>query len=337
MDIIIDTNILRQDHLLRSSKFQVILDYLEKTNSHLIIPTVVKDEMIAIFRRHLTELFNQAKNMAAKMDRWCYDDTPRTDIYLDVEKEVSTYKSFLDNLMHGGGALELPHRDEFLGEVIRRLVNRVKPASEKGEEFRDIVIWLSMKQFLRESKREVAFISQDTNHFAAKDSKELHPDLTTELSAEDLHLKYFCSLDDFIQQNSRKVEFITKEWIENNISRADIERVSSRVIESSERSWQRYTERKGLDWTGYIGFVGFTFVELNDFYVYELSEDNFYLHASYYGEVEVELELELEESYTELDSRIKCKFFTVEIYLEIDCKIKDGKLYELNLESWDFA
>jgi len=334
MDIIIDTNILRQDHLLRSSKFQVVLDYLQKTNSHLIIPTVVKDEMIAIFRRQLIELSDEARNRAAKIDRWCYDDTPRTDFHLDIDKEVATYTSFLNELTHGGGALELPHQDNFLGEVIRRQINRIKPASDKGEEFRDIIIWLSIKEFLRQSQRAAVFISQNTKQFAARDSKELHSDLAAELSAENLDLRYFYSLDEFIQQHSSRVEFITEEWIKQNISRADIERASSGVIESSERYWQRYTGWKGVDWTGYVGVIGFIDIGLNGFYVYELSGEDFYLHMSYYGEVEVEMELE--ESHT-LSRRIEVEVKAVEVFLEMECKVHNRQIEDLKLESWDFA
>ena len=334
MDIIIDTNILRQDHLLRSSKFQVVLDYLQKTNSHLVIPTVVKDEMIAIFRRQLIELFDEARNKATKIDRWCFDDTPRTDFHLDIDREVATYTSFLNELTHGGGALELPHQDNFLGEIIRRQINRIKPASDKGEEFRDIVIWLGIKEFLKQSKRAAVFISQNIKQFAARDSKELHPDLAAELSAENLDLRYFCSLDEFIQQHSSRVDFITEEWIKQNIPQADIENVSSRIIEGSERSWQRYADRKGVDWTGYVGVIGFIDVGLNEFYVYELSGDDFYLHASYYGELEVAIELE--ESHT-LSRRIEIEAMTIEVLLEIECKVHNRKIEDLKLESWDFA
>ncbi|MBA7479055.1 hypothetical protein ES707_14486 [subsurface metagenome] len=334
MDIIIDTNILRQDHLLRSHKFQVVLDYLQKTNSHLIIPTVVKNEMISIFRRELIELFNEAKNKAAKIDSWCYDNTPRIDFHLNIDKEVATYESFLNNLTQGGGALELPHQDKFLDEVIHRQINRIKPAGNKGEEFRDIVIWLSMKEFLRQSQKEAVFISQNIKQFAAKDSRELHPDLAAELSVESLHLRYFCSLDDFIQQHSSEVDFITKEWIKQAISQADIESVTSQVIESSERSWQRYSDRKGIDWTGYIGVVGIIDIEVDDFYVYELSEDNFYLHTSYFGEVEVEIEY---EESRDLNRRIELKVVTVEVLLEIESKIHNQEIEDLRLESWDFA
>jgi len=334
MDIIIDTNILRQDHLLRSHRFQVVLDYLQKTNSHLIIPTVVKDEMIAIFRRQLIELFKEARDKAEKIDNWCYDNTPRTDFHLDIDKEVSTYESFLNNLTHGGGALELPHKDDFLNEVIHRQINRIKPASDKGDESRDIVIWLSIKEFLKQSQREAVFISQNIKQFAASGPRELHPDLAAELSAENLDLRYFRSLDEFIQQHSSRVDFITEEWIKQNISQADIENVSSRIIEGSERSWQRYADRKGVDWTGYIGFIGFIDIGLNEFYVYELSGDDFYLHASYYGEVEVEIELE--ESHT-LSRRIEVEVVDVEVFLEIECKVHNRKIEDLKLESWDFA
>ncbi len=137
MDIIVDTNILRQDHFMRSPKLQAVSAYLNKTRSHLIIPTIVKDEMIAIFRRTLVERYDKLKNQSSLIDEWCYDNTPRTEIRLDINEEVSTYESFLLNFLEGGGGLELPYQDRFLGDVVRslnnkRLYNRKRLGIDKG-------------------------------------------------------------------------------------------------------------------------------------------------------------------------------------------------------------
>ena len=97
---------------------------------------------------------------------------------------------------------------------------------------------------------------------------------------------------------------------------------------------QRYAARKGVDWTGYVEVIGFIDVGLNGFYVYELSGEDFYLHASYYGELEVEMELE--ESHT-LSRRIEVEVKAVEVFLEMECKVHNRKIEDLKLESWDFA
>ncbi|MFC1962485.1 hypothetical protein ACFLWB_00555 [Chloroflexota bacterium] len=81
-------------------------------------------------------------------------------------------------------------------------------------------------------------------------------------------------------------------------------------------------------------YIGLTDVNLNEFYVFELSGEDYYLHASYSGDVEVEIESE--ESHA-LDRRFELKKVTLEVLLEVECNIHKRKLIGLKLEKWDFV
>ena len=334
MNIIIDTNILFQDPFFRGPKSRVIFDYLEKTRSHLIIPTIARKEMMALYRAQLSTELKGVQKCAESIKKWCYDGTSKIEFHIDIEKETKTYLEFLDGLVHGGGALELPYRDEYLNELVERQINRKKPANDKGEQFRDVIIWLSIKEMLRQTHHRAVFISQNTKQFANVDLNGLHPDLINELSAENLQLEYYPSLDDFIKLHSSKVDFLTAEWIKASLSKQDIESIAIKPIEGNNTVWQNYANRIEIEWTGYLSILGFTDFQLDEFYAYDFEKsEELYLHASY--SVELEVEMEYEEAHP-MGRRCAYKYCYPEICLNIEGKIRGNKIEELKLEDWDY-
>lgn len=327
MDIIVDTNILRQDRWLKSPKFQAIFDYLKKTKSHLIIPTIVKQEIISLFRRDLTDLYEQVKNKTRKINDIRYSDIPKIEVYLDINKEASIYESFLNKLIRSTVALEIPYDNEFLGDVIRRLVDRIKPASDKGEEFQDIIIWLSIKKFLKETKREAILISQNTKEFAAKDSKELHPDLGTELEKDNLKLKYYCSMDDFISEHKSKIDYIDDKWILTALHQVSFKNIVSTHIKHNIEFWQNYANIEGLVLTGDI-FVDFVLIDVENYYLYEIEGGDLFIHISCLGTILVELQVEHRKEY---------KTVYEEIFVEAQGKIHQQNLKSLTIDWWGFT
>ena len=49
MDVILDSNIFRSDILLRSKDFDILMDYLSKTDYRLIMPQVILDEIKGLY------------------------------------------------------------------------------------------------------------------------------------------------------------------------------------------------------------------------------------------------------------------------------------------------
>ena len=55
MDTIIDSNIIRKDLRLNNINFEILKDYLTKTNSKLILPSLVIEEVKGLYKRLLLE------------------------------------------------------------------------------------------------------------------------------------------------------------------------------------------------------------------------------------------------------------------------------------------
>jgi hypothetical protein len=320
MDIIIDANVLYKDPQLVSPKSQALLDYARKTKSHLVIPTVVRQEVVANMRRELTESLNQAENLMRKIDHWRFEKGSSLEINIDVDFEISLYEKHMDELIHGGVLVELPYRDEFLSQVVERLANRTKPASEKGEGFRDVLLWLSLKEYSRASDKEVIFISEDKHHFADSGSNHLHPQLAAELQDEGLKVRYLGSIDEFISQHSSKIDYIKREWVESALRAANFERLATRKIEGIERLWYHYPFIEGYVPTGLV-LADFRLSKVKDYYVYELENDELFLHATCHGGVSVDIGVENGRD-------------TIEVYsgvlVDAECKVRDQAIVELS-------
>ncbi len=144
MNIIIDTNIIRKDLKLKSNKFDIIRDYLQKTNSSFILPRIVLLEIEGIYKRLLNEKVNSLKGSAAKINEITFKTQ---DLYIpdvNLEEEVKTYTDFLKEELRLSNDRIIEIDNEHLPEIISRCIDRIKPAKEDGKQFRDVVLWLSL-------------------------------------------------------------------------------------------------------------------------------------------------------------------------------------------------
>jgi len=78
------------------------------------------------------------------------------------------------------------YKDEYLKEVINRSIKRIKPCSEKGEEFRDSLLWLTLLYIAEASENKmIVIISNNIKEFAS-DNGSLHPKLKDEEIKKDI-------------------------------------------------------------------------------------------------------------------------------------------------------
>ena len=64
MVVVLDTNIIIQAPRLDGDLHKVLYDYLDKTDSHLIMPDIVYEEVSVVYRRRLFE--EQARYLKAR-------------------------------------------------------------------------------------------------------------------------------------------------------------------------------------------------------------------------------------------------------------------------------
>ena len=327
MYVIVDSNIIYRDPTLKSSKSQALFGYLHKTGSRLLIPNIVKQEIVANYKKQVHSSFMEIQKLKGLL----LDGETKIGISLDMDKEVSDYQYYIESLIREDKITEIPYQNEFLDEVVKRAIWRIKPANSRGQQFRDVIIWLSIKEYMKDvNMRQAAFISEDMDFQEADQSGVLHHDLVNELSKEGLTLGYFNSLDAFLRTHSQPIEFMTKQWVQDRLSKIQLaELVSEAVARFS--GWGRF-EESGNIWTGYVSFLGFRMHEVRDFYVYGMTNTDIYLNAEVRGELSVEMEFESDSPSRAFRRSFITKAITSEISIEVECKVRNEKLVDINIE-----
>lgn len=303
MDLIIDTNIIKGGNYFRSNNFNILFDYLKKTNSKIVLPQTVKEESIWHYKSDIREKLNTVNHLS----NLCFIAEISGEV--DVDNEEKAYLNYIEILKKNRLLYEIDYDIAFLPEIIHRTINRIKPSKINGKEFKDVLIWLTIKKLLKEKKwTSFVFLSDNYKDFGFDNNSDLHPDLMNELQSEGLKLRYYRSITDFIKEHASRIEFVTRDWIKEELKEIDKKSVITTYIEDK------------LEQTLNIAYVH-TYkvsVDLVDFYVYEGDKD-INLFIEYEGEMTLEMGLS--------NGEIECS--NMKIYPQLSSKIVDKKIYEL--------
>jgi len=200
MDVALDSNEFLSDPRMEGVRFQTLLSYLRKTQSDLLIPKIVLDEVIARYPERISEPHNRAAN-AVRLLRSLLLATKIPAIpELKVDREIAAMKRKLKKPSpHVQSVVLTNFGDVSVQEVARRGIERIPPANAKGEELRDVMIWLMVLRRAEKSGEDVAFISND-EHF--REGVELHPKLKDDLQGGKIKLHFYKAIDDFIKAHA---------------------------------------------------------------------------------------------------------------------------------------
>ncbi len=359
MKVVLDTNIFRQDFLMNSEKFSILFDYLKKTNSRIIMPKIVYQEIAAVYERELTSRLQQFRE-AKRIFENALINKPIQDCSIEIADEVKEYLTFLKTTIKISNEDIVSYKQSYLEEVVKRAIQRIKPCSEKGEEFRDVLLWLTVLDIANTAdQKTLIFISGDLRQFASDDGC-LHPNLLKEAKEKKLTIKYYNSIKQFIKDHAAKVTYITSEWL---VSTIGFETINKRVIAMLEK----YGEDQLLHWAedsekGIFEYVKpiSSLMGINEFYVYEMTDGSLYVEVLYQGEIKVDFEgtekfekdswdynkLDYEPLVDELDfhpvlrsrstDKVTTKCLTPEIQVTFGITVKDKEVKKVKMIEWDF-
>jgi predicted nucleic acid-binding protein len=173
MDVALDANEFLSDPRMQSVRFQTLLAYLRKTQSRLLIPKIVWDEVIARYPERLSGPYSKAATDLKILRNLLLVAKIPEIAELKVDKEVAALKRKLKKPSPYVRSIILKNFSEVsIEEVVKRGIERTPPANPKGEELRDVAIWLMMLGHAKKSGRDVAYISHD-EHF--RENEDLHP------------------------------------------------------------------------------------------------------------------------------------------------------------------
>lgn len=357
MKIIIDTNILREDYLLNSRKFEMLNDFLSKTDYSIIIPQVVREEILSLYERNITEKYGRILKSIKDFKKIAYEDLKIKLPKLEIDKQLLAYKTKLKEKLILNADSVIPHNKDHLSEIVTRATKRIPPCSVKKPEFRDTMIWLSTLDIAEaSSENEAILISANTKDFSDKEGK-LNPTLIDEAKKRKVTIQYFKSLDDFLRSKATKIEYINEKWLKDNINFSNLEEQTIEHIEFyGKDDLSEHAKSENSNFESILQIVQCVNTWIITFYVYEMADGSLRVEVFLNSELEVEystreiVDTVWETEYVfdpirndfDFDSILKEKVIKKESYdyyypivkIEAHLLVKDEKVVSAEFVNW---
>jgi hypothetical protein len=278
MDAILDSNVFLSDVKFQGTQFPELFAYLRRTGDTLVLPNLVMEETLERYGEQLKNTLNQAKGAWELFRKTRMSSHPKFP-YVDFDKEVQEYKQRL--LAPAPSVNVLQYVDVsgvHVNEIARRGIKRIKPASKAGEELRDVLIWLLVFQYAKQTHKEVAFISGDKAFRISEDEDGLHPDLASEIAGSKLPIHFYRKIAMFVTSQSLSDESVGTEWFDRFVASEDVHARISEAILATETKY------------GWPHDISLEFVEFSEGKAYKVSQRSVYAELKYTGRAKLTFE-----------------------------------------------
>lgn len=271
MDVILDANVFLNDLKFQGTHFAELFAFLRRTGDSLVIPTLVMEEVLERYKDRLKRDLNMARSSWHDLARTKMTSDPGFP-HVDFDKEVQKYREQLLNPAPGVTVLQYSDVGGIdINEIARRGIKRKKPASEIGEELRDVLLWFLLIQYAKQKQRQVAFISGDGAFRKSKDEDDLHPDLATEIENAKLAIHFYREIATFVTSQSLSQKPISEAWLPQLVNASELNKSIAQVISAT---YTRY------GWPHDVSNDGAQFSEGT---AYEISHTSVYAELKYVG------------------------------------------------------
>lgn len=196
MKIILDSTALRRDYFLSSPDAHLLELYVTKTQSSVVVPNVVVDEVENLYREDLREV---NEKLVSKYRQLLATRAPKLP-QLNLSQECEAYRThILSVIKEKFRGIVLPYPDLPHAELVKRDLARRKPFNPAGKGYRDALIWTTILAYLPSTSEKACLISNNTKDLWSADGKYLHEDLSEELRSTKFRqeLSVFSGIDDF--------------------------------------------------------------------------------------------------------------------------------------------
>jgi hypothetical protein len=306
VDVILDTNVFESDFCMRKNQFANLFDYLRRTDSMLVICKVVWDEVMAHYAERIKGDIDRVKAAWKKLD-----ESRLTSTYeLDLPNRDSEVQYFQNKLRNPAKGVKVAVYDDYsrinINEIARRGIKRIRPASDSGEELRDVILWLHALDYAKEKSVEIAFVSYDPGFIegTAQDKEEkgkkksqkvekpqdedsdkdykLHPHLQEDIAEYGVKVRFYRLLSSFNKENSPSAFAASEEWLKRLGTRDSTKQKVEELVSAWLLQGQRYRER--------IIEVSLASLQFLDGTVYEINESTQFAELDFKAEVKLVLE-----------------------------------------------
>jgi hypothetical protein len=243
--LFLDTNIFYNNWHMQSADFRFLFNYIDNTDSVLLMSELVCDEIENIRNRELEGIVSNLKqdakrSMKYKSEIFEYDfdkllTDEKYDFRLLIEEKVSNIEYF-------------DYEKIEQKKVVQRALKKIRPFQEEEKGYRDTLIWLSFISYLADRKitNGVVFITNNKDDFYNKKNDDFHDDLKSDLIELNLKCEIvkYNSLFDFIKDNvDRDEHFISQtKLFDEHLNEIDDELESEAVDFINNLSESKFSE-----------------------------------------------------------------------------------------------
>ncbi|MGR4068633.1 PIN domain-containing protein [Billgrantia sp. C5P2] len=185
--IVLDTNVFVQNFWMDSSSFLILLKNHKVVAEQLVVPAVVRDEVISQFEKKYKEQYAKIEHPIKKIES-------QLKVELNLEKligfseKLNTYREFFDNLILEFDIEVIGYPDVRHRVIAEKAMRRKKPFKDNGEGYCDALIWENIILLMSRSECDsVAFITNNSKDFIEKEN--LHTELILDLKERGLDPK----------------------------------------------------------------------------------------------------------------------------------------------------
>jgi rRNA-processing protein FCF1 len=242
--VVLDSNILIKNYFFNTHDMNNLMEFARRTNSYIFLHEIVIEEIRGYIERNCVDVIIKANKNLGDLENWGAVEHIELNKEALIKKAISKFEETLLKVKSDRVIL-VPYNDSDSKEASRRLIKRIPPSSKKGEEFRDVMIWLNVIRFCGEKflGSPVVFISTDKHFTDGK--KFLKPQLIDDTRRYLLDFNFFPSLTEFLKMHSDPVNGIDRYWI---TSRVDIQSIKELVRRSGHlQKFEYYNKEQQIE------------------------------------------------------------------------------------------
>lgn len=319
MHIILDTNILRSDFLLKSKHFKSLIDYSRKTGSVIVLPQLVLEELSALYEKNIRDCHKNAHSAFENLNSLLKEPIATLTHNLSYETLCKEYIWYVERKLSVHWLSKPDYKDYYLKQLVYKSINRIKPFSDKGEGFRDGIIWLTIVDYIKlhGSYEEYTFISNNTRDFSDYSGNGLHYDLLSDIKPFNSKFNYYKSLSEFLKKHASNIDFISEDWIRQNLDWEYINSQATKMVDSIHyvyyESYYFKTISAEKENFSYEVIDAYINRELSDFYIVETDIQTFIVRSPISGICKVDFFSDTGESHVrELTFNLEFQFIVKE-------------------------
>ncbi|WP_039245743.1 PIN domain-containing protein [Clostridium novyi] len=228
INIFLDSNIFFGDPYFSQGLNRILLSKINKFQGKIYISDIVVKEVKNNYKKRLEEINNKIKRL--NKDLKCVPNSYDVNL-IEGEQELEKMEEHFLNSINENKIVILETDNNLLPEVINRSINRIKPFTEKKQEFRDCLIWLTYVNEVEINKLDNCFfITNNISDFCIKDkNKEIH--VHNDLKKDTNKIKIHSSIYEFLKNEKELIEKLDDINIECKIQQITIDEFENQIEE----------------------------------------------------------------------------------------------------------